>query len=465
MSDFFMILERGAYTQEDKVALKDPQYKLTYGELWKTLKLYRRAVSVRGVKRGMIVCLMLESNLDWVVSFLVLISLGVRVIPIAPHVSAAELALMERQLKLDFQIDREWWMSLTTDVMPSGESEPIWVTEADEVLLQPTSGSTGIPKYCVRTFGSLRAEGMSYRETLSLGTEDVILNTLPLRHSYALGMVLMGGLVSGASLILLPRFLPREYIRRLQQEKVTVAPLVPVMAHYLVHLFQTEQVQLPDLRVLLVGAGKISKYTFQAFYQRYGIWLSSNYGSTETGGVVSRLEPGFYPGVGQAMADNRLEIRDDEGHVLPPYTEGHIWIQTLGKLKRYWGEEMEFAQDAFFPMGDLGYLDKDGVLFLTGRIKSMINVGGKKVNPSHVEEILIQHPQVIDAAVVGVPRSSGEEMVKAVMVVEGEVTSAEIRTYTRLHLADYEQPTLISFVRTLPKDELGKLKRGALISI
>lgn len=465
MSEFFMLLKRYALTQKRNVVLRDQQQTLTYQELWEAIQQNRKLASAKGLTKGMKAVFVLDSDLNWVIQFLTLVSLGVRVIPLSPEISAQELHRVQKELQPEFVIDHTGYRTIVSSPRPVLLEEPAWVTDEDEVLLHQTSGSTGSPRYCVRTLKGLTAEGISYRETLGLTAEDRLLNALPLHHSYALGMALMGALVSGSSLLLLPRFKPREYLAALQSEQTTVSLMVPVMGRLLVNLFNPEPVKLPELRVLMVGAGKISQAIFDEFYCRYGIWLSSNYGSTETGGVVSRLEPDGFPGAGKAMAGNEVMICDEEGRSLPPQTEGHVWVRTCGKLSHYWGESQEFAENEFFPMGDLGYIDEKGLLFLTGRVKSLINVGGKKVNPAYVEEILLGHPKVKDVAVVGVVRSSGEEMVKAVVVVDEEATSAELSAYCRGHLADHEQPTMISFVRKLPRNELGKLKKEELLSI
>ena len=464
MSDFFLLLEQGAHKYKSQVVLKDLDCKLTLPQLWESLKRYRGIIASKGITKGMTVCLKMESNLDWAVSFLSLISLGIRVLPVAPDISAPDMSQIKDYLKPDFEIDREKWISIISET-PQQDIEPVWAEDEDEVLLQPTSGSTGNPRYCIRTIAGLMAEGISYRKTLSLTHTDIILNPLPLHHSYSLGMALMGGLMSYSSIIFISRFSPRDFIKRLQRENVTVVPVVPVIARYLVNLYSPEPVDLPCLRIIMAGAGKIPPETFEAFYEKYGIHLASNYGSTEPGAVCSRLESELYPAVGKPMWGIEMEIRDEEGRSLPDSKEGQVWVKTPGRLKRYWGEKEQLSKDTFFPMGDLGYLTEEGALHITGRSKSMINVGGKKVNPSHVEEILLRHPKVKDAAVVGVPRSTGEEMVKAVVVAEEEIALTDLRMYIQQNLADYEKPTRIKFVKALPRNELGKVKSQELISI
>ncbi|HEX2926690.1 MAG TPA: fatty acid--CoA ligase family protein [Ruminiclostridium sp.] len=464
MSDFFRKLEQGADTLGSKVVLKDPDCKLTLRQLWDTVRRNRKILALKGIEKGMTVSFKMESNLDWAISFLSLISLGVRVLPVAPDISEQEMSQIKENLRPDYEIDKEEWTSIISET-PYKDIEPVWPEDEDEVLLQPTSGSTGNPRYCVRTIASLVAEGNSYKNTLGLAPDDIILNPLPLHHSYSLGMALMGGLVSYTSIIFVPRFSPRDFLKRLQQEKVTVTPVVPVIARYLVNLYSPGPVNLPCLRIVMAGAGKVPPDTYEAFYKKFGIWLSGNYGSTETGAVCSRLEPELYPAVGRPMWGMGVEIRDDEGRTLPISEEGHVWVKTPGKLKRYWGNNEQLDKDSFFPMGDLGYLNEAGALHITGRSKSMINVGGKKVNPSHVEEILLRHPKVKDAAVVGVPRSSGEEAVKAVVVAEGDIVLADLNAYIQQNLSDYEKPTRIKFVKALPRNELGKVKSQELISI
>lgn len=464
MYSFLSLFEQEAQADKSQVVIKDTDNEVTRSELWEKIKIYRRIAASKGISKGMMVCLKMESNLDWVQSFLTLISIGARVLPISPNTPATEVAEIEKIIQPDFYFNKEEWTSFIVGTPPK-DFEPLWAEADDEVLLQPTSGSTGLPRYCVRTLGSLISEGISYKNTLAISQKDVILSVLPIYHSYALGMVIMGGMMSGCSLIFIPKFSPRDFISRLQREKVTVAPIVPIIARCLAKLYTPEQVELTHLRTLLVGAGKIPKDIFKAFYDKYGIWLSSNYGSTETGAVCTRLEQEHYPSVGRPMFGIEVEIRDSNGYVLPTNTEGYIWVKTPGKLKRYWGEEQEFLEEAFLSMGDLGCLNENGTIQISGRSKSIINVGGKKVNPNRVEEILLRHPKVKDAAVIGITKSTGEEMVKAIVVVENDLALAELRAYTHQNLANYEEPTIISYARALPRNEIGKLKMDELILI
>lgn len=460
----FARIREHAENQPEKIALKDEQHQITYQQLWKKISSNRQLAYQCGFSAGKRVVLGASQDIFWLIDFLSLGSLGVSVIPVAPNVSLRVLEQISTDLRPELiltDVNRHtvFGSSSETDDLPT----PDWATGESEILYQPTSGSTGLPKYSIRTLGQLTAEAISYQRTLEINSDDVLVNPLPFYHSYALGFAGITSMLAGSTLVITSPFVPRKYLNVLEREKATISLLVPVMARTLGKVYLPEPVDLSNLRIWLVGAGKITDEMEQAIHAKFGTSLCSNYGSTETGGIVSRLERQNLKSVGRPMSGVELEIRDREGQSVPLGTEGFIWVRIPAMLSRYWCEEAIFDRRGFFKMGDLGYLDEAGYVYLVGREKAMINIGGKKVNPLELEEFFLQHPKIKDVAVFGIERPNGEEMIKAVIVGEGDLLVEEIRGYAQANLENHQVPTIISIVPHLPRNELGKILKDELL--
>lgn len=289
-----------------------------------------------------------------------------------------------------------------------------------------------------------------------------ILSAAPLYHSYALGAALIAALVSGGCLYTVDRFVPRKILELIQQYKINIAVMVPMMARAICNTFSAEQYDLSSIRVALVGAGQITEELYVQFKQRFGITLSSNYGSTETGGIVSRLEPLPFTSIGKPMCGVEIKIYGDCGEPVSAGQEGELWVRCGGMFKGYLGENSAiFDSEGFFPMGDIVLQDKDGYLYIKGRKKLLVNIGGKKVNPYEVEEVLRGYPGVKECAVVGAKRANMEEYIKAVIVGEG-IEEIALRNYCAQILSRHKIPSIIIFRDSIPKNRLGKINREEL---
>ena len=326
-----------------------------------------------------------------------------------------------------------------------------------------TSGSTGEPKFCIRTLKALEYEGQSYISTFSLNHTDVLLSGAPLHHSYALGGAIFPALLGGACLLIINKFVPRQLLRLVEEYHVTFMLLVPVMAKMLCDMYSIKRFDTSSLRIVLVGAGSITEDLYNNFLEKYKIYLMSNYGSTETGGLVSRLEPFPVPSIGKVMDGTEIKLCDEEGRSVQEGQLGEIYVKTKGMFLGYYNnDDVPFDANGFFPMGDLAIKDENDYIYIKGRKKLLINAGGKKINPIEVEKIIQEIESVKECVVVGVKKANNNEIVKAYVVADS-LTKEEIIQYCRTKLSTYKIPGIIEFVSKIPRNSVGKINRNALM--
>jgi long-chain acyl-CoA synthetase len=269
---------------------------------------------------------------------------------------------------------------------------------------------------------------------------------------------------SGASLVPRTTFVPRRLLADMAQRETTVFLGVPSIYRTLVDIPVADKPDLSHLRFLLSCTAPLPPALIESFHDKFGVPICQHYGSSETGAATThvpslvRMNP---TSVGRAMSGVRLSILDDAGRHVPPGQEGEVVIDGDAVADGYvMGEpadESPFRRDGYWS-GDLGYLDDAGLLHLTGRKSQIINVGGLKVSPNEVVQVLEDFPQVAEAVVVGVKGAGGGDLVCAVVVLREPTDTAEILVHCRDHLAEYKVPRRIEVRDRLPRSDTGKVK-------
>jgi long-chain acyl-CoA synthetase len=257
----------------------------------------------------------------------------------------------------------------------------------------------------------------------------------------------------------------------IEKEKATILPGVPYIFNTLAEAPADTQVDLSTLRLCFSAGNFLSKDIFDKFLQRFGIPIRQLYGCTEAGSVAINLDNQLektYDSVGLPMKNVEIKIVDDEGKELPVGMSGEIIIKSQALTSGYYNMP-ELNQQAFkggwFLTGDLGKKDEFGRLYITGRKKILIDTGGRKVDPLEIEDILITHPKIKEAVVVGVKGAFAGELIKAVIVQQGleKCEEQEISSYCKEQLAEFKIPRIIEFRDEIPKSPLGKILRKDLV--
>jgi acyl-CoA synthetase (AMP-forming)/AMP-acid ligase II len=467
------------------IAIRDAKSVVTWGELQSTLKelLYgwQEANILLGKQNTAI---FLENNVDSIVCLFAAIAAGQNVVLLDPNLTTSDWEYVVRILKpkLCFaSVDIFKRLSigdkgitiddaLTKKAVSSSliENSQGYVSGGVYFL---TSGSTGRPKFVKRSLESLINEGASYANTLKLTNEDVFFNGLPLYHAFACGCALFGTVKTGGSLLLSSLFFPRHAIKWIQEYEVTLLLLIPSLVKFMVNTTQINT-DISSLRYALVGTGQISTELATMFHSIFGLPLSENYGSSETGAIATRL-PNLIKQeymAGQVMYGVIVEIVNDHGCVVSHGVEGNVTVRTPSLFSEYVGEhssEVGLELKDSWATGDIGFLSTEGILFLTGRKSSILQRNGKKINPTIIENKLSKMDGIDEVAIVGLKqKETGDDHVIAMVVTQDlSLNPVKIRSYLLQHLDTYMIPGEIYFIAQLPRTNTGKVDRSSLKSI
>jgi long-chain acyl-CoA synthetase len=352
------------------------------------------------------------------------------------------------------------------------------VSQDDVALLQYTGGTTGIPKGVVLTHRNLVANTWQIRSWVPSikDGETVFLGVLPFFHVYGMSVCQNLSLCSGSALVLLPRFQVGEVLEAIVREKVEIFPGIPAMYSAINNYQQLDRYNLRSIRVCISGAGALPLPVQEKFEALTGAKLVEGYGLTEASPVTHANPVGQAPGdrrlrsIGLPFPDTDARIMDAETgrRELPVGEIGELVIRGPQIMRGYWRREEETRQvlrDGWLYTGDMARRDADGYFYIEDRKKDMIKSGGENVYPREVEEVLLRHPKVKDAVVVGLPQELRGELIKAYVVLkDGETAAAaDLLDHCRKELARFKVPKRLEFRKDLPKTIVGKVLRRVLI--
>ncbi|MGW4368280.1 class I adenylate-forming enzyme family protein [Nocardia takedensis] len=324
------------------------------------------------------------------------------------------------------------------------------------VLLHPTSGTTGVPKLAVRTAAAAVADGHAYLATLPFGASDVFMATSPMTHVYAHGMALVVPLLTDADVVVAEKFHPRVAGQAITDLGVTVLPAVPAMLEALLAAHPDPR-RLPEL-VFTAGAPLVYRLARQ-YREATGHWPRPLYGTTETGliSVARSAEEAAEPDtVGSPAASVDLRLAPSRRS---PDLDTFL-VRSPALLSGYLaadGTVTDVLEDGWYRTGDLGRAEAGGTFRLRGRESEIINVGGLKVVPIEVEEVIDRLPEVAAVKVYGRVAADKNEKVSVAVVAKGTLTPGRIAAHCKEHLVYYKRPTAIHILDALPRTASGKV--------
>jgi long-chain acyl-CoA synthetase len=356
-----------------------------------------------------------------------------------------------------------------------------WAMDPDEIaVLLFTSGTTGAPKAAVLRHRHLVSYMFSAAEFGAASADDVALVAVPPYHIAGVISVI-SSVYAGRRVVQLPNFNARAWLELARREKVTTAFLVPTMLAQIVRELEGQgSADLPHLTALSYGGGKMPGPVIETAMALFPhTEFTQAYGLTETSSTICVLLPQDHraatatakpevrrrlTSVGRALPGVELQIRDNEGRVLGPGKRGEIYVRGEQVSGEYVGRGSMLDARGWFPTRDAGELDEDGFLFLEGRADDVIVRGAENMSPGEIEDVLVRHPAVAEAGVVGVPDEHWGEAVAAVIVLKTgvEATAEELQDWVKRHLRSSRVPQLIRFAAQLPYNETGKLLRRTI---
>ncbi|MBS1895059.1 MAG: AMP-binding protein [Actinobacteria bacterium] len=342
---------------------------------------------------------------------------------------------------------------------------------ADETaLIVYTSGTTGRPKGAELTHGNLIASAEMHVEVLEATPEDVFATALPLVHVYGGVAIVATAMMVGAATVLFPRFRAKETLAAISAGRASVFAGVPTMYNAILHQATEERADLSRLRFCCSGGASLPEEVLRAFKERFGVVILEGYALTEVtsaatfNGLRRKRKVGF---VGIPMPRTEVRVVDADDHEVDPGEVGEVVIRGPQVMKGYYGRPevtAETIRDGWLHTGDLGSKDEEGDLRIVGRKKELIIRGGYNVYPSEVEQVLFDHPEVAEAAVVGVEDPHFGEEVAAAVVLESdaEVDAGALGEWAAERLMAYKVPRLFRFLDALPQGATGKIQKRGL---
>lgn len=338
-------------------------------------------------------------------------------------------------------------------------------------ILLYTSGTSGRPKGVMLTSGNLSANVAQADHLVKFsGSHHRLLGVIPQFHSFGLTVLTLLPLACGVPVIFTARFMPRRILELLEEKKPTVLVLIPSMYAALLSQKSARREQFASLELVVSGGEPLPLSVANGYEERFGVRINEGYGLTETSPATNICMPDVWRrgSVGPPLKDLEVRIVGENEQVLAPEQEGEIRFRGPNIMKGYFQLPEEtaavFDADGFFRTGDMGKVDADGHVYITGRIKEMLIVGGENVFPREIEEVLNAHPAVHASAVVGMQDDLRGELPMGFVMLEEDAacTETDLRSWCRDRLAAYKVPRDIRRLDELPRNPTGKILRREL---
>jgi len=460
--NFVGLLEATARRHADRLALVWRDGALSYAALERRAGGFARVLARAGVRPGDCVAVAIPNRWPFVAALLGGFKLGATVVPLDPRLTAEEQAVILADLR----------PRLVAHEVLGDETEWSSLAEVDApALVLYTSGSTGRPKGAVLSHGALTFAVRSWADpVMALTSDDVVLGVLPFSHSFGLNGALLAPLLVGATVVVLERFASEEVVETIATHHVTVFPGVATMFRRVLGSPALARAALASLRLALSGAAPCPWDLACEWRERTGVRILRGYGSTELFRPLSYLAADptdLADAVGRPVPGVEIRVVDDAGRAMSVGELGELLIKTPAAMDGYLGapeETREVLVDGWFRTGDLARTTPEGWVKIEGRKRERILRGGYSVFPQEVEAVLLAHPAVAEAAVVGVPHGElGEEVAAFVALHAGRHAAPdELIAHCKRQLATFKYPRQVTIVPELPKAATGKVLKKLL---
>lgn len=443
---------------------------ITFDELLDDCGVIGHALTELGVSRGATVVSFIGNHPLFFPLIVACMEAGAALVPLGEATDAEAAALVQQAGACAVMTNRDLPVSAVRETslgegirmrrLAEGSDPPQY---GESVVLKLTSGSTDLPKAAIASERHLINDGRHIIEAMGIEPGDLNFACIPLSHSYAIGNLIMPLLGQGTGVALRPSFSPSQFVHDVSVTAATVFPGVPFMFE---HIKALRIDRLPDsLRLLITAGAPVDQHTVRWFLDQFDRKMHSFYGSSETGGIAydDSNEDANPLHVGRPMPETTIAIRRSDRAA----TEGRIFVKGTAVASKYAGRYGAQPLSAFrnggFLTGDLGYLDDQGHLVLTGRVSALVNVAGRKVDPAEVERTLSGLPGIVDARVLGIScERRGQQLAAFVIRTDSSLTPIAIRQFCAATLSTHKIPRRFVFLDRFPVDSRGKIDRRAL---
>lgn len=497
------MLEKASRLQPDREAVYDRTRRITYRQLLQESDQLASALAKRGIQKGDRVAVVLPNWHETVTIYFAVAKIGAILVPFNPkyrlhevqHIiqdSKPSLIFISEEFEqhLGIGIIVPWIHDIISvrfqkegttpysELMQTGESSSPPTIELDptydDLCILYTSGTTGLPKGVVLTHRNLTQGSAIVASLLKCTPDDVFIINLPLFHVFGMGSCLMAAVHGQAKILLQDKYSPKETLKLIQEEKVTIRNAVPAMFNLELNQPDFDSYDLSSLRGGLIGGAPVPVETLRGIRSRMKMEVSGGYGLTEVGTVAQTNYPdeekNILETIGKVLPETAVKIVDDQRRPLPFGEVGEIVCKGFGVVKGYYNApeltRQAFDEEGWFYTGDLGTLDEEGYIRFVSRKKELIIRGGYNVYPQEIEGILYENPKVLEAAVIGLPDEVMGEVVCAVVKLKPgvECSDEEIKQFLQAQLAPYKIPSHVMFVDEFPVTASGKIQKLKLKS-
>jgi len=476
-----------AARRAEKPAVEDVRRTMTYRELMVASAAMKRLIDKATVRPN--VGLLLPSTAGFVAGFFGGLWAGRTVVPLNFLLQPDELRAVVEDAGLDLVLTCEYFEGLVRQLPVRAivleraglrrrflASRFLPVPKVpktlpdDLAILLYTSGTSGAPKGVCLSNRNLCVDARACIEHMRMSPDHRFLGVLPLFHAFGLTATMVVPMLLGATVVYQPRFQPPDVVRAIAEKNISVFMAAASMFSAIGRVKNASPEHFRNLYLAISGGEPLSPVTHREFLDRFHVNILEGYGLTETSPVVSANVPwANRPGkVGLPIPGIEVVAKDDDGRPVPVGVQGEICVRGPIVMRGYYNRREEtaaaFDADGFLRTGDLGTIDPDGFLAITGRKKDLIIVAGENVFPREIELVLDRHPAVAQSAVIGVRDPvRGEVVVGFVIPKDGlEVTPLELRAYCRNHLAGFKVPRDIIIDHDLPRSPTGKVAKRLL---
>jgi long-chain acyl-CoA synthetase len=491
------LLENSAERIPEQVGLRFEGREYTFLELNLLVNRMANGLSAAGLRREDRCILMMQSSAEFIITYYALAKIGAVIIPVNFLYKIHELSHIFRDSEARGFIGMEPFLGeplkalkslpalqiriaagagegsgfIPLETIDGPENFPTYGARDDDTLaILYTSGTTGAAKGAMLTHRNLYSNAMTVADMRSTDPMDVVIGVLPLYHIFGQTSALNASVYLGLTFHLFRQFEPERVLQLIETEPSTILFGVPTMLNRLVAATDQRGLRRSSLRFCISGGASLPVKVLHEFEERFKTRIYEGYGLSECSPVCVENPFGKVtkPGsIGLPIPGFETRIVDDNDHDVEPGEVGELIVKGPGLMKGYLNCPEETARvlaNGWLHTGDLACQDEDGYIYIVDRKKDMIIRGGHNIYPREIEELLFQHPDVLEAGVYGLPHEDlGEEVAADVVLKKGaKATAKDIRQFVKEHVAPYKYPRIVRTVQDLPKSHTGKVLKREL---
>lgn len=486
------IIPHHAQATPDALCAKCDNTKVSYQEINNCVDKFAETLAHKGVQKGDRVALLLHNSVEYIIAFFAIQKLGAVTTLINTYLTTHEIVYILKDCEAKMVISSDEFndklqhisddisnldiVKLNQDIFQHKnkptKTKNVNIDKHELAVIIYTSGTSGNPRGVMLSHNNLMSDIRSAIKTFTMTPEDRFLCLLPMFHAYTINVCVLLPLVVGAKIFIIPKITQFDkVIKALMFDRITLFVAVPTIYNILAEKnIPATAMKLLALRICVSGGAALPQSVFDKFTNKYKLKLIEGYGLSEAAPYVA-FNPCDGPkkinSVGVQMPDITIKIVDDQGNEVAPYERGEIIVQGENIMMGYYNRPEDTAntiKDGWLYTGDIAYKDDDGYIFIVDRKKDIIIINGMNVYPREIEEMLYKHPDVLDAAVIGLPDDFHGELPHAYIVCKdgAKCDEKKIRAYLKENMASFKIPKEIVFMNDLPRTATDKVMKRLL---